>query len=160
MPSHFKASFKVETRPLDDAQPTAAAQAGIESRAPNRPTGAALGGVVLVVCAISFLWYNIGFARYALTGFLWERTSGIVQDASRTSTPTIQFSTSDGVSHQFKEDYILLCGGRSTFCWIRDFNPGEVVPVVYDPGSPQTAFVYDWALFSGVISWILMASAG
>lgn len=160
MPSHIKASFKVETRPLDDAQPTADAQAGIESRTTNRRTGAALGGVVLVVCAISFLWYNIGFARYALTGFLWERTSGIVQDASRTSTPTIQFSSRDGVAQLFKEDYILLCGGRSTFCWIRDFNPGEVVPVVYDPGSPQTAFVYDWALFSGVISWILMACAG
>jgi Protein of unknown function (DUF3592) len=160
MPSHFNASFKVEARPREDSQATADAQAGIESRAPNRRAGAVLGGVLLVAGAILFLWLNIGFARFALTGFLWERTSGIVQDASRTSIPTIQFVTSDGVSHLFKEDYILLCGGRSSMCLIRDFDPGQVVPVVYDPSSPQTAFVHDWALFAGVISWLLVACAG
>jgi len=160
MPSHFNASFKVEARPRDDSQATADAQAGIESRAPRRRNAAMLGGILFVAGAILFLWLNIGFARFALAGFLWERTNGIVQDASRTSIPAIQFATSDGVSHSFKEDYILLCGGRSSMCWIRDFDPGQVVPVVYDPGYPQRAFVHDWALFAGVITWLLVACAG
>jgi len=148
MPIRFNAELKVEARD------------GVSQRTPNRRGVALLCGTVLVACAILYLAIEIGFARYALTGFLWAETEGTVLDASRTSTPSIQFSTSDGVPHVFREDYILLCGGRSSFCLIRNFNPGQVVPVVYDPGAPQNAFVHDWALFANVISWILVAGAG
>jgi hypothetical protein len=34
------------------------------------------------------------------------------------------------------------------------------VPVVYDPVAPQRAFVHDWALFAGVITWFLAAGTG
>ena len=63
------------------------------------------------------------------------------------SAPTIQFSTPDGATHSFREDYSSICGGYHSFCSIREFAPGEVVPVVYNPRAPQTAFVHDWALF-------------
>jgi len=42
-------------------------------------------------------------------------------------------------------------------CFVRHFNPGQVVPVVYDPDTPTRAYVYDWALFTNTIEWFVMA---
>lgn len=147
MPSSFNARFRVAT------------QDGVKPQ-PSNQRGLALFGGALLLCGVLFLLYvNFGFARYALTGFLWMRTDGTVLSPSRTSTPTIQFTSGDGAAHVFTEDYVILCGGRRTFCFIRDFNPGQLVPVVYDPGAPQRAFVHDWALFSSTITWFLEAGA-
>lgn len=132
----------------------------IESRSPNRRGTVLLGGALLIIAAIFVLYMEIGFARYAFTGFLWTRTEGTVLNPGTTSKPSIQFSTRDGFTHVFKEDYILLCGGRHSLCFIRNFSQGQVVSVVYDPSMPQRAFVHDWALFAGVIEWFLAAGIG
>jgi hypothetical protein len=126
---------------------------------PCRRGVALFGCLVLFVGTVGMLCWNIGFARYAITGMFWQRTSGTVVDARTTSTPTILFEGRDGAGHRFTEDYILLCGGSRSFCFIRDFDPGETVPVVYDPGAPRAAFVDDWALSAGVISWFGEAAA-
>ncbi len=136
------------------------ADIAVESRASNRRGAALLGGWLLIAGVIFLLAVNVGFARYALTGFLWIRTDGTVLSRNGTSTPTIQFATRDSINHQFKEDHILLCGGRRSICFIRRFSHGQVVPVVYDPGAPKRAFVYDWALFASVITWFTEAGAG
>ena len=75
--------------------------------------------------------------------------------AKTTSTPTIQFSTSDGAAYEFNEDYIILCGSRRSFCLIRDFAPGEHVDVVYKPHMPGRAYVHDWALFATAMTWFI-----
>jgi hypothetical protein len=126
----------------------------------NRRSGAILDCALLLAGAIFLVWVNIGFGLYALTGLLWVRTQETVMDSHKTSTPTIQFATRDGAVHLFNENYIILCEGRLSFCFIRDFAPGQVVPVVYDPAAPERAFVHDWALYSGVITWFLEAGAG
>jgi hypothetical protein len=102
---------------------------------------------------------NRGFADYALTGWFWNQTGGTVMDAASTSTPTIEFTTPDGATHEFREDYIILCQGKRSFCFIRDFDPGQQVPVVYNPGSPKMAYVHDWALSSTVITVFLETAA-
>jgi len=104
-----------------------------------------------------FLWSQIGFALYAVSGFSWIHTDGTVTSSRTTAKPTIQFTTRDGSPIAFTEDYTLICGRRS-FCFRRSFDPGQVVPVVYSPGTPARAYVYDWALFSNVIMWFAMAS--
>ena len=81
-------------------------------------------------------------------------------DATVASTPTIQFSTPDGVAHSFSEDYSSVCGGFRSFCSVREFAPGEAVPVVYNPRAPQTAFVHDWALFVTVAKIFFWAGMG
>lgn len=136
------------------------ANVAVSSRAPQRRWTALLGGVVLLAAAVFLVTLNIGFARYAVTGFSWRRTNGTVVASKRTSTPTIQFSSSDGVLHRFDEDYVLVCGGRSSFCSVRTFSPNDVVPVVYDPRAPERAFVDDWALIAGVINWFLAVGIG
>jgi hypothetical protein len=103
-----------------------------------------------------FLWYNISFAVYGVSGFSWIHTNGTVTSSRTTEVPTIQFTSRDGPPIAFTEDYIVMCGSRS-FCFRRSFDPGQVVPVVYDPGTPTRAYVYDWALFSNTITWFLMA---
>jgi hypothetical protein len=128
--------------------------------APQRRGMVLLGGMLLLAGCIFYLWQEGGFALYALTGFRWSHAEGTVTSPKRTSKPTIQFSAGDGSPVLFKEDYILLWGGRSSFCWIRDFQPGQVVPVVYDPGEPARAYVHDWALFATAISWFVVAGIG
>lgn len=118
-----------------------------------------LGGAALIAAAVGLLWANIDFARYAVTGFLWRGAEGTVVSPLRTSSPMIRFAGHDGASHSFTEDYTLACGRRS-LCFPRHFDPGENVPVVYDPGAPGRAFVDDWALFAGVIQWFAEAAAG
>jgi hypothetical protein len=102
-----------------------------------------------------FLWHQIGFAMYAASGFSWIHTNGTVISSHTTTVPTIQFATRDGSPIAFKEDYYLMC--HRDFCFVRSFDPGQVVPVVYDPGVPARAYVYDWALFSNTITWFVMA---
>jgi hypothetical protein len=80
--------------------------------------------------------------------------------SSNSSAPTIEFSTPEGASHQFSEDYILLCTGRRSFCYARNFTLGQQVPVVYDPARPERAFVHDWALTATVITVFLEAGIG
>jgi len=120
-------------------------------------------GPLLIIAAIFFgvgiplfLWHNIGFAMYAVSGFSWAHTNGTVTSSRTTDVPTIQFTARDGSPIAFTEDYILMCGSRS-FCFRRYFDPGQVVPVVYDPSTPAKAYVYDWALFSNTITWFVMA---
>ena len=126
--------------------------------APLRRRGPTLlGGAVLLAGTLVLLWINLGFARYALTGFFWAETGGTVLNACSSSSPTIQFTTPDGAAHTFSEDYILLCGRRS-LCFVRDFSPGQAVPVVYDPSAPQYAYIHDWALTSNVILWFFEAA--
>jgi hypothetical protein len=132
----------------------------VQSRTPRRRGAALLGGGALIAGLVFLLCINIGFARYAVSGFLWIRADGTVLTSCRTSDPTIQFLARNGAAHQFKEDYVILCGGRRSLCFIRDFNPHQVVPVVYDPGNPDRAFVSDWALTAGVITWVGEAVAG
>jgi hypothetical protein len=135
------------------------ARVGVEPQTPQRRRGVAvLAGAILIAAAAFLLWMNRGFADYALTGWFWNQTQGVVVEARNNSDPTIEFSTPDGSTYEFKEDYIILCGGRGTFCWIRDFSLGEQVPVVYNPHSPKTAFVHDWALKSTVITVFLEAA--
>lgn len=118
-----------------------------------------LGGAVLLAACVLLLWINRGFGIYAITGFLWPHTDGVVISARRTSSPTIQFQTRDGATRQFTEDYIRLCGGGHDLCWIREFNPGQVVPLVYDPAFPVRAYVRDFALYSNVLSFFLELGA-
>ena len=101
------------------------------------------------------LWNRIGVAIYAVSGFSWVHASGTVTSSRTTDVPTIQFKTPDGSPIAFKEDYYLMC--HRGFCLQRYLDPGQVVPVVYDPDTPTRAYVYDWALFSNVIMWFVMA---
>jgi len=103
-----------------------------------------------------FLWHQIGFAMFAATGFSWIHTSGTVTSSRTTDRPIIQFTTRDGSPVAFKEDYYLMC--HRSPCFVRDFEPGQVVPVVYDPDAPTRAYVYDWALFSNTVEWFVMAA--
>lgn len=103
-----------------------------------------------------FLWHQMDFAIYAASGFSWIHTNGTVTSSRTTKRPTIQFTTRDGSPIAFTEDYTQMCGTRS-FCFRRSFDPGQGVPVVYDPGTPTRAYVYDWALFSNTITWFVMA---
>jgi hypothetical protein len=119
-----------------------------------------LGGMLLLAGCGFFLWQEGGFALYALTGFRWIHVEGTVTSPRRTSKPTIQFTARDGSAVLFDEDYVRLCGGRRSFCFIRDFQPGQAVPVVYDPGEPTRAYVHDWALFATAISWFVVAGIG
>jgi hypothetical protein len=98
---------------------------------------------------------HIEFAWYALSGYHWTRTLGTVVSHQRTSDPAIEFTAGDGLAHSFTEDYMQLCGGRSSFCFIRTFEPGQVITVVYDPWNPARAFVHDYALFTNVITWFV-----
>jgi hypothetical protein len=142
VPSRFRAGFD----PPDLPQP------------PTRSRGTRLlAGAVLLAAALFLLVTNIDFARFAVTGFFWVRANGTVLSAQRTSIPSIQFATPDGAAHLFTENYLRLCGRRS-FCYRRDFTPGESVPVVYDPAAPARAFVWDWALFANVLSWFFEAA--
>jgi len=118
------------------------------------------GGVVLLAACGLLLWVNRGFGVYALTGFLWPSTNGVVVSPRRTSSPMIQFQTRDGGTEQFTEDYILLCGSSRDFCWIRNFDPGQVVPVVYDPARATRAYVRDFALYSNVVLFFLELGCG
>ncbi len=133
---------------------------GTQPRPSHRRGIALLSCVLLLAGAIFMVCVNFDFARYAVTWFRWTQTEGTVTNPAKTTSPTIQFATEDGVTHSFTEDYVLLCGTRSSFCFIRSFDPGQTVPVVYDPGTPQRAFVHDWALFAGVIQWFAGIGCG
>lgn len=126
---------------------------------PRRRSTAVAGCALLIAALIFLLWLRFDFARYAVTGFLWHQTEGTVINPRITSEPTIQFASRDGATHTFTEDYYLLCGRRSSICFIRDFSPGQIVPIVYNPSDPQTAFVDDWALSANVITWFTEAGA-
>jgi hypothetical protein len=106
------------------------------------------------------LWMNRGFADYAITGLFWSETAGTVVHAEPPSQPVIQFTTPDGASHQFTEDYASLCSGRHSLCMIRYFTPGERETVVYKPSRPDRAFVHDWALHSMAMRVFLEAGFG
>lgn len=127
---------------------------------PRRRGIALCACALLIACVIFLLWLNLDFGRYAVSGFFWERAEGTVLSSGTTSVPTIQFAAHDGATHRFTEDYIILCGGRGSLCFIRDFRQGEVVPVVYDPSAPQKAFVDDWALSAGIITFFAEATGG
>lgn len=131
----------------------------VRSQSQNRSATRILAGLLLISGALLLLWINRGFALYAATGLFWSRTEGRVVDARNMSTPTVQFTTADGTIESFKEDYVLLCGGRSSFCFVRNFSTGERVPVVFDPSAPQNAYIYDWALTSSVLTWFIVAGA-
>jgi hypothetical protein len=147
MPSQFKINIRVKSR--------------LTTRSTTKRRGPVLlAGTLLLAGGAFLLWQNIGFGIYALTGFFWIRTDGTITNPRTTSTPSIRFTAHDGAPILFKEDYILLCGGHRSLCLVRDFNPGQVVSVVYDPVQPNRAYVYDWALFAGVITWFLVAGAG
>lgn len=92
---------------------------------------------------------------YAVSGFSWVHANGTVTNSRTTDVPAIQFTARDGSPITFKEDYYLMC--HRSFCLQRDFDPGEVVPVVYDPDTPTRAYVYDWALFVNAIEWFVVA---
>ena len=130
----------------------------VQSRETAAPPGQrglrVLGGAVLFLGCVALVCWNIGFGRYAVTGLFWAVSSGTVISDRMTSDPTIEFTARDGATYRFSEDYWFVCGRRS-FCFVRDFDPGEEVPVVYDPSAPRAAFVDDWALRAGVISWFL-----
>jgi hypothetical protein len=122
---------------------------------PRRGT-AILGAVALLAMLVFLMWMRIGFARYAFTAFLWDRSQGAVLNTRSTSDPTIGFAARDGSFHSFSEDYSRLCGRRS-LCFPRTFTPAEAVPVVYDPAEPSRAYVRDFALYSTIFEWLVEA---
>lgn len=130
----------------------------------RRPGLALLGGVVLLAGVAWLLWMQRGFADYALTGFFWDKVQGTVIDPTHNSRPTskpiVEFSTPHGARYAFTEDYVLPCAGRRSFCFIRTFDPGERVPVVYNPRDPTRAYIHDWALTATVLTVFLEAGAG
>lgn len=137
MPIIFRSSFRVETRQA------------------SRPRGVrVLAGTALLAMAAALLWIDSGFADYMVTGLFWNQTQGTVVEARNSSVPTVEFSTADGVTRDFKEDYILLCGGSRRFCWIRDFTLGQQVPVVYKPKNPSRAYIHDEALYGSVLGFL------
>lgn len=126
----------------------------VRSRTARR--GPALFGAGLLLAgALVLVYIHIGYGWYAVSGFFWKHADGTVVNTLRTSNPTVQFSTGDGALHSFSEDYALLCGRPSDFCVIRHFNPGQSVPVVYDPIAPKRAFIHDWALFATLVTWLV-----
>ena len=136
-------------------------RANVRARSPlttKRRGRTLLAAVVLLTATVIYLSYTAGFAAYALTGFSWIHTKGSVTSRRATSDPTIEFTATGGPPISFTEDYYLLC--RRSLCWVRTFNPGEIVSVVYDPAKPKRAFVDDWALIAGVISWFGVAGFG
>lgn len=128
----------------------------VTTRTPARRGTAILGIAALMVMLIFLLGLRLDFARYAFTSFLWKRAEGTVISTRRTIDPTIQFAAGDGSLHTFSEDYVLICGRRS-LCFRRSFAPGEVVPMVYDPATPERAFVHDFALYSTIFEWFVEA---
>ena len=130
----------------------------VELAQPNRRGRALFGGICLLAACVVLVWLNFSFARYAVTGFRWVETDGTVVSLHKTSSPTIQFTAGDGASYNFSEDYYLIC--RRSLCFVRYFQPGEVVPVIYDPSAPQRAFVHDWALSVGVLNWFAAVVIG
>lgn len=122
----------------------------VEPAGSNRRGRSLLGGVCLLAACVLLVWLNFSFVRYAFTGFRWVETDGTVVSLRRTSKPTIHFSAVDGASYNFSEDYYLIC--HRSPCFVRYFQPGQVVPVIYDPSAPQRAFVHDWALSVGVLN--------
>lgn len=130
----------------------------VETRQGTRPRGGALLAVfVLLAMAVILLWLDRGFAEYTMTGILWDQAQGTVVDATNNSVPTVEFSTPDGATHQFKEDYILLCQGSRRFCFVRSFQLGEQVPVVYNPQRPARAYIHDEALYGSVLGFFVDA---
>jgi hypothetical protein len=127
--------------------------ARVEANAqPPKGRGRALLASLALFLALGLLlWIQRGFVDYALTGFSWQQAQGTVIAARNSSDPTIEFSTPDGTTYQFHEDYILLCTGRHSICFARNFTRGEQVPVIYKPSQPSSAYVHDWALTSTVI---------
>ena len=129
----------------------------------KRPGVAILGGMILLAGAVWLLWMNRGFAEYALTGIFWDKAEGTVVNATHssrsTSRPIVEFSAADGDRYAFNEDYVRLCGGRRSFCFVRSFDPGEQVPVVYNPREPMQAYIHDWALSATVLTVFLEAGA-
>lgn len=122
----------------------------VEPAGSNRRGWALLSGICLLAACVFLVWLNFSFARYAVTGFRWVETDGTVVSPHGTSFPTIHFSAGDGASYSFSENYYLIC--RRSLCFVRYFQPGQVVPVIYDPSAPQRAFVHDWALSVGVLN--------
>jgi hypothetical protein len=145
MPARFNFSVNVQ-QPASQGTP--------------RRRSTAIGACALLVAGwIFLLWLHFDFARYAVTGFLWKQAAGPVISPRETSEPTIQFAGRNGATHTFTEDYYSMCGGRGSICFIRDFSQGQYVPVVYEPSTPQRAFVDDWAHSAGVIGWFTEAGA-
>lgn len=152
-------SVSVRRKDPDEAQGAEAVKAGVRLSANVRPQGSHSRRTpwLLVLLIAGMLWFlgsHFNYARYALTGILWERTTGTVTIARDDSHPTIRFESEDGVSHSFSENYQWLCGGWHTLCSVRSFSQGEVVPVVYDSARPERAFIRDWALFVQILYWL------
>jgi hypothetical protein len=128
----------------------------LKTSASGSPRRTMLFLALLMAALIFLLALRLDFARYAFTAFLWKPADGVVLDPGRAWNPTIQFAAADGSRHTFVEDYGTLCGRRS-LCYRRSFTRGEGVPVIYDPGSPNRAFVHDWALYSTIFEWVVEA---
>ena len=166
----MKISVNVRTRVEPNPTSWPAQETGFPSPSPDSAFDAApsppqrsrsvrlLAAFALLAAGFWLLWINIGFARYAVTGLFWDDAGGTVLNSRTTSSPAIQFTTPDGAAHTFSEDYILLCQSRHSLCFVRTFQPGQFVPVVYDPTAPQRAYIHDWALTSGVMTWFLEAA--
>ncbi len=123
------------------------ARIAVSQQQPRGRGVAVLACLTLLAGTVFLLWIGRGFADYALTGWFWNRSEGVVLGGDTSSSPLVEFSTPDGATHTFTEDYILLCAGRRSFCLIRDFKIGEAVPVVYDPSHPRIAYSRLGALF-------------
>jgi hypothetical protein len=123
----------------------------------SRKTGL-LAGVLLLAMDLVLLYVGFGFAEYGLSGFLWwSSANGTVISASNSSVPTVEFVDAYGTPWQFHEDYIVLCQSRRSFCWVRNFSPGQTVPIVYDPHDPNRAYIHDWALTANALTWVFEA---
>lgn len=128
----------------------------VETAQTARPRGKALlAATALLAMALILLWLDRGFGVYAATGLFWNEAPGAVVDASRSSVPVIEFATPDGATHRFREDYIQTCRNSRKFCFVRSFQLGEQVPVVYSPRNPERAYVHDWALYASVLGFFL-----
>ena len=132
--------------------------AGLSIRSQSiTPRNKKLAGILLLAGGIAWLAFHAKFAQYALTGLSWNQAAGTVTSRDVTSIPTVQFVASDGAVYSFTEDYFLLCGRQRGFCLRRTFEPGQTVPVVYDPDAPKWAYIHDWALLANVGAWFALA---
>jgi hypothetical protein len=112
-------------------------------------------GLLLLVLAAAFALLSWNFARHRIraTGVVTENVATFAPSGGVVYAPRIRFRAQDGTTLQ------PILGPASDD---PEFTPGTVVPVLYLPGQPQTAFIatvgraYTAAIWLGVWGVVLL----